>query len=107
MSMRTRDSHALLACAQKFVKCSQFQNSCTGSIMVGLNTFVEHATGNAVVAAGPCRAKDPVQRMRRALHEGTQGGLTREPRVVLPHAALFVLLREYVRCLNHGGPGNV
>ncbi len=32
------------------------------------------------MAAGPCRAKDPVQRMRRALHEGTQGGLTRGPR---------------------------
>ena len=46
-----------------------------------LNKGVEHATGNAIMAAGPCRAKDSVQRMRRALHEGTQGGLSRGPRV--------------------------
>lgn len=41
------------------------------------------------MAAGPCRAKDPMQRMRRALHEGTQGGLSRGPRVWCCHMLRF------------------
>ena len=30
------------------------------------------------MATGPCRAQDPVQRMRRAVHESAQGRLSEE-----------------------------
>ena len=73
-----------------------------------LNRGAEHAAGNAIMAAGPCRAKDSVQRMRRALHEGAQGGLSRGRRVCCYHMLpCLCCCGEYLRCRNHQGPGNV